>query len=84
MHKLKMGLAVFATSMAVFISVGSASALAVDVDVCRWDHTECVVVPDTMAITDVNVCGIRVGDIPALMSGQWVSCIKPGRMARIH
>jgi hypothetical protein len=83
MRKLKMGLAVLATSAAVFVPAGSANANLTAVDVCDWAGCN-FVAPIEMAVGDNTVCGLPLDSLPVLMAGQWVSCNKPGVMARLH
>jgi hypothetical protein len=74
MRKFKMGLAVLATSAAVIVPAGAASANFLDVDVCNGAHADCVTVPIDVAITDNTVCGLNVLNVSILQGGNWATC----------
>jgi len=73
MRNLKMGLATLATAAAVLVPTGAAQAGAL-IKVCDAGGS-CSPYTD-VDVQNVNVCGISVGDVAAILAGikQEVTC----------
>lgn len=74
MRKFKMGLAVLATSAAVFVPTGAANADGALLEIC--DGPNACRDASVVEVGDVNICGLSVVEINVVLAGGQATCSK--------